>query len=140
MDWTEENVAKLKELVEAGLTSRAIGVALGCSKNAVIGQVMRRGWKLHHKPCGPSSEPKPVPTPFDVLPEVVYEPAAGVAFADLKDTHCRALRPDGDYCGAPIAHPKFSYCEHHKKEYLTTPARMRAREAAEARAKLGRWM
>ena len=190
-----EKEARLRQMVEAHLSSGAIAVALGCSRNAVIGKCKR----LHLRLTGfvkdgqsnatlgaeprfePRFEPKvrsprlpdiprtaarprtetrasaPVPTPFDTLsgwqdaiaelPEVVHEEPMddlpGVAFADLNSTHCRAIGANGRYCGAPIAHEKFSYCTEHAKRYLTTPARLRAQQneeaAAEGRSKLGRW-
>ena len=168
--WTDDKVAALRIGVENSLSASAIGVLLQCSRNAVIGKCRRLGLTLTGRELGGCTDlvpetvasavevaagyeppkprapraPKPVPTPFDVLPEIVHEEPMGdlpgVAFADLNSTHCRALIGDL-YCGAPIAHPKLSYCAEHAKAYLTTPARMRAaqREETDGRANLGRW-
>ena len=41
--WPAERVERLRTLLDAGLDYRTIGVALGCSKNAVSGKVTRLG-------------------------------------------------------------------------------------------------
>lgn len=46
IDWTEELVAKLKELWMSGLSATQVARELGIeSRNAVIGKVHREGWK-----------------------------------------------------------------------------------------------
>lgn len=42
-EWTDENTARLRELWNAGLSTKKIGYELGCSKNAVIGRARRIG-------------------------------------------------------------------------------------------------
>lgn len=39
--WTSEAIERLRALVEEGLSAGAIGLALGCSRNAVIGKLNR---------------------------------------------------------------------------------------------------
>ena len=161
-----EKEARLREMAAAGLSSGTIAAVLHCSRNAVVGKANRLGLRLTGRvsdgqtnaniPGAETPKPRrlprpvrsePTPTPFDVLPEIVHEEPMddlpGVAFADLNSTHCRAIGADGRYCGAPIAHEKFSYCAKHKAVYLTTPAKLRAQQredtAVEGRAKLGRW-
>lgn len=50
MDWTEENVARLRELWEQGLSTAEIGRQLNVTKNAVVGKAHRLGLKARPSP------------------------------------------------------------------------------------------
>jgi hypothetical protein len=42
MNWTKKTIAQLRKLWADGISTRNIGIELGCSKNAVIGQAYRQ--------------------------------------------------------------------------------------------------
>jgi len=43
-DWTEDEILKLKALVDAGVSYSEIGRQMGRTKNAVLGKSRRMGW------------------------------------------------------------------------------------------------
>jgi hypothetical protein len=58
--WTDENVTRLKQLVDKGLTGRAIGDELGISGSAVISKLKRIGLSLRgaKRAFGERSKPR----------------------------------------------------------------------------------
>ena len=65
MAWTDEDIKKLTQLWEQGLSTVAIGQALGISKNAVIGKVHRLQLQARPSPIRTAgkSAPKKAPAP-----------------------------------------------------------------------------
>ena len=61
MSWDAKDVALLKELWATGQSAAQIARRLGCSRNAVCGQLTRLGLKRGHKP--PTAKPKIRPAP-----------------------------------------------------------------------------
>jgi GcrA cell cycle regulator len=135
MTWTEERVAELMRLWEAGRSASEIGRMLGVSKNSVVGKAHRMKLKARPSPIKRGSAPQmrrvavaPVSRPM-VQPEVVRKPVAApvaapaprparaVARANGKGPNC--LWPIGDpgdqdfhFCGAPAV-PGKPYCDEH---------------------------
>lgn len=118
MTWTEERVAKLRELWAQGKTASEIGVALGgVSRNAVIGKVHRL--KL-------SGRPSPIKQrPLEHTPM----PMSGTAtILALSDRSCKwpvgdPLSPDFHFCGKSAA-PSIPYCTDHA-QLAYQPKRMK---------------
>jgi len=59
--WPLERVARLRSLAEQGLSSTAIGIWLGCSKNAVVGKCHRLDIELLHTNFGGGSSGPRIP-------------------------------------------------------------------------------
>lgn len=102
--WTEERLRELSELVEKGLSSKAIGKIIGRTKNAVIGQCRRQGLTLKNKPNRPMKPKKEdsdeiIPLPkhkssasniIKFVPKDSYEAPieASVSIMEKKDGQC----------------------------------------------------
>lgn len=90
MDWTEETIARLKELWEQGLSTAEIGRQIGITKNAVVGKAHRLGLPARpspiRRPGGKSASAKAVDVEKSSVPaertvataEVVAEPPVSV--------------------------------------------------------------
>ena len=69
MSWTDERIAKLKEMWEGGATASQIAEDLGgVSRNAVIGKAHRLGLKARPSPVKEKEKPAPTPTPVAARP------------------------------------------------------------------------
>ena len=120
--WTEERVAKLRELWSQGKTASEIGQALGNgSRNAVIGKVHRL--KL-------SGRPSPIKhRPFEsVVPSTITGGGSATILA-LGDRSCKwpmgdPLSPDFHFCGKSAA-AGIPYCTEHS-QLAYQPKRMRS--------------
>ena len=118
--WIEDPTReqRLREMVQIpGMSARAIGVALGCSRNAVISKVRRTNLQFTNKVgqyfarLGPEA-PKPIAQmpkperqpetsvltifrqarpPKPPAPVEVYGPFRAVPIWDLRDADCRAI-------------------------------------------------
>lgn len=136
MTWTEERVAELMRLWEAGRSASEIGRLLGVSKNSVVGKAHRMKLKARPSPikrggasqmrrpavtaAKPTAQPQPAPKrvvqrPVAATP--VQRPAKAVARASGKGPNC--LWPIGDpgdqdfhFCGEPAV-PGKPYCDEH---------------------------
>lgn len=137
MTWTNERVAELMRLWEAGRSASEIGRLLGVSKNSVVGKAHRMKLKARPSPIkrgaspqvrrvavAPLSKPavqapatQKVAVPQAAAPAPAPRPARSVARAGGKGPNC--LWPIGDpgdqdfhFCGAP-AIPGKPYCDEH---------------------------
>ncbi|MGF1628778.1 MAG: GcrA family cell cycle regulator [Kiloniellaceae bacterium] len=137
MTWTEERVAELMRLWEAGRSASEIGRLLGVSKNSVVGKAHRmklkarpspikRGSTPHVRRVAIATIPKPVaqaataPKPAETRVSAAApapRPVRAVARANGKGPSC--LWPIGDpgdqdfhFCGAPAVAGK-PYCDEH---------------------------
>ena len=64
MSWTDERIAKLKDMWEGGATASQIADELGgVSRNAVIGKAHRLGLKARPSPVKEKEKPAPVAAP-----------------------------------------------------------------------------
>ncbi len=73
MSWTDERIAKLKEMWEGGATASQIADDLGgVSRNAVIGKAHRLGLKARPSPVKEKEKPAPVAAP---APAATMRPA-----------------------------------------------------------------
>lgn len=125
--WTEEKIAEMHRLAEEGLSASAIGRALGCSRNAVIGKLhrvkVRAGLKPERKhPDSPykSGSPRRKYTRRPKLEIVAPAPASGPC-GILDVTGCKwavgfdKSVPGGHlFCDAPKHDER--YCEFHVKQ------------------------
>ncbi len=137
MTWTEERVAELMRLWEAGRSASEIGRLLGVSKNSVVGKAHRMKLKARPSPIKRGSTPQvrrsaaaAMPKPAAQAPaapkQVQERPAAPapaprpsrpVARTNGKGPSC--LWPIGDpgdqdfhFCGEPAV-PGKPYCDEH---------------------------
>jgi GcrA cell cycle regulator len=157
--WTEERHARLEELYREGWTSSQIGAELGCSRNAVIGRIMRSG--LREKGYEEGYRVKPTPTVraaqqrqrlgvprvkrksyvAATLETVAYlEPSHPKKMrlieniVDLKSNSCRF--PIGDPCTANFAYcgndamERLPYCPHHTRIAYSPPQPRRKQEVS----------
>jgi GcrA cell cycle regulator len=111
--WTEERVARLKELwARCELSAAQIAKQLGITRNSVLGKVDRLDLPSHQsRPGAPYSRPetmrppklvKPMPEP-EPDPPMEAAPFLAITFAQLTADTCRYPRGDGPifYCGQP---------------------------------------
>ena len=139
MTWTNERVAELMRLWEAGRSASEIGRLLGVSKNSVVGKAHRMKLKARPSPIkrgaspqvrrvavAPLSKPavQPPTAPKVAVPQAAApapapaaRPSRTVARAGGKGPNC--LWPIGDpgdqdfhFCGAPAV-PGKPYCDEH---------------------------
>ena len=157
MTWTEERVAELMRLWEAGRSASEIGRMLGVSKNSVVGKAHRmklaarpspikRGTGTSPRRAAVSPAPKPVvrvepqpkvERPVPAAPAVqpaVRRAAPAARRASGKGPNC--LWPIGDpgdedfhFCGAPAV-PGKPYCaEHCARAYIVRSSRSESEAA-----------
>lgn len=120
MAWTEEMIAKLREMWEGGAAASAIAETLGegLSRNAVIGKAHRLGL---------AARPSPVKTSDTTAAAERTQPAsvtrraapkaARTTLLDLNDRVCKwpighPNEADFHFCGKPVS-PGFPYCPEH---------------------------
>ncbi|GBQ57868.1 GcrA family cell cycle regulator [Komagataeibacter swingsii] len=96
MEWTEETIARLRDLWQQGLSTAEIGRQLSVTKNAVVGKAHRLGLKPRPSPIRRAAKAAPAPTaeatvapaaestPVAPKPEVTAAPAATAAPAPQK--------------------------------------------------------
>ncbi|MDT8870090.1 GcrA family cell cycle regulator [Komagataeibacter rhaeticus] len=66
MEWTEETIARLRDLWQQGLSTAEIGRQLSVTKNAVVGKAHRLGLKPRPSPIRRAARavtPAPGPKP-----------------------------------------------------------------------------
>ena len=130
MTWTEERVAELIRLWQAGHSASAIGKLLGVSKNSVVGKAHRMQLPSRPSPIKRgSSAPRakrpvqPAIKPITTRP-VAPPPRRRIIRHAKNGRGC--MWPDGDpgepdfhFCGAPALEGK-PYCEEHcARAYIT---------------------
>lgn len=106
MSWTDERIAKLKEMWEGGATASQIADELsGVSRNAVIGKAHRLGLKARPSPVKEKEKPvaAPAPSPVPAAPRPAARPAPEVPRAEpAAATPERAEPRGGDIPSQPI--------------------------------------
>lgn len=141
--WTDERIARLKELQATKISNSAIAAAMSepgfeVSKNSVIGKLHRLGISAARPPraaCGvltairvkrrllargPTGAMRPVPLPPRAEP-IEDIPSPGVSLWEARTGQCRwplnDVAPVSDFlfCGAPVAGEKCSWCVRHRK-------------------------
>lgn len=152
--WKDEDVEKLKELWERGLSGSLIGNELGKTRNAVIGKANRLGLTSRALPCGHGGTPKgvrsgplsikidkpniamvvrrnPKVTPPKFFTERdLLSRKPPISIMELTSTTCHApvgRGPDGlvTYCGDMTFSGK-PFCEGHCAIFYNYEARRRA--------------
>ena len=154
--WSEENVARLRELAAQGLTSREIAAALGegLTRNAIIGKTQRMGiWLKGKQRLAKPDAPEPAASPvrekrprqaakfsFPNEPEPPKFVITGTetTLMGLKNFMCRyPVSADGApmvFCGAPTK--TGSWCDAHRKlVYQPKPGVKRDGEKVELQTK-----
>ena len=139
MSWTEEKVAKLKELWSKGHTASQIAEALGdTTRNAVIGKAHRLN--LSAKSIDANKKNNLVSKKYNdafippartgrrnklrsLLIEKNFEPAKNLTLEELTEDTCKYMdhnvhpnQPDARFCGRKTVNnskQKFSYCPLH---------------------------
>ena len=133
MSWTEEKVAKLKELWGKGNTASQIAGIIGeVSRNAVIGKAHRLNLSAKIKQRLSTSNQKNNNKYYEekviqkrgrrskfksLLIDKNFEPAKNLHLEELTDQTCKYMdghpnEPDASFCGRKTVE-KFSYCPLH---------------------------
>lgn len=114
-NWTDKEIATLREMWGKGYSSRAIAEKLGKSRNAIIGKATRLSLARKKTTTQPA-----VITPIPKAPaEPQKRPVGGVSILDVGHGQCRAvLGSSGDSNGLAImcGQPTFgqtSWCYEH---------------------------
>ncbi|MBS1015914.1 GcrA family cell cycle regulator [Acetobacter persici] len=94
MEWTDETIARLKELWAEGLSTAEIGRRLSITKNAVVGKAHRLSLPPRPSPIRRSDKSKAAPPDSAVK-------AAPVAAAPVKDKAPQPVAPAADTQPAP---------------------------------------
>ena len=138
MTWTEERVAELIRLWQAGHSASAIGKMLGVSKNAVVGKAHRMQLPSRPSPIKQSTMPRRISKPAQpVTKTVITRPAAPPPRRIVRHAKGRSCmwpigdpgEPDFHFCGAPALESK-PYCEEHCARAYITRSRSSGDEAA----------
>jgi hypothetical protein len=135
MQWKTIEVKELQSMIEAGLTAKEVGKAMGRSKNSIIGAAHRLGIKWPAKPEKAKIEKEPrkrcrrqqnisiVINPAPKKEEVMKPATDGVPITELNYRSCRAIvasvgGPMGTalYCGE-ITEESVSFCDYHCSIY-----------------------
>jgi len=120
VEWSADRIAQLRALKAQGLNARKIGLALGTTKNAIIGKLRRLNWSPGDappvEPLGPEAGPAKPPPPPEPPPPPKRMPQC--ALIELTDDACRW--PIGDpgragfaFCGEETAGLGLPYCPAH---------------------------
>ena len=123
-NWTKENCAELERLFRQELSAREIGRQLGCSRNAVIGKLVRSGIRDRDYADGSRKIPKrkpPSPCKATRNEKSPYRPVGFVAPVIEGDSpenppqmaRLSILELDGYTCRWPVGHPRepdFFFC------------------------------
>ena len=114
MSWTDDKIARLRELWKSGLSTAAIGRELDVSKNAVVGKAHRLGLEPRPSPIAAGSPRK---TSGAASGRKTREPARIADVIDLGPQMCRWPFGDPDdkdfhFCAVAAA-PGRPYCEEH---------------------------
>ena len=151
MSWTEEKVAKLKELWGKGNTASQIAEIIGgLSRNAVIGKAHRLGLSgrmaakssnngvsiIRKKRLNLARSQKVI----DISP-VIDEPMNPTSFQDIKDGLCRwplgePEKSDFMFCGRNTKEG-FVYCQAHHKQAYQPLSKVRERKRIKKKFRLG---
>lgn len=125
MSHTDETRAAIRRLWSQGLSTREIGLALGITKNAVVGLAHRMGLE-RPSPIIRRPKPDPLPPARERCQWIEGEPSA--------DDACK--------CGEPvIANPLFRpYCEDHLRRSIGVRVARKPSDEELARKALPRWM
>ena len=115
--WTEDRLAKLRELWDKKLSITKIGEELGVSRNAVAGKAFRLGLEKRQSPIKPSIKPKTQKNEWD---ETLRGPMPlRLVLRSLEWSRNKCLWPYGDpknldfkFCGEPVLSGK-PYCLKH---------------------------
>ena len=115
--WTEDRLAKLRELWDKKLSITKIGEELGVSRNAVAGKAHRLGLEKRQSPIKPSIKPKTQKNKWD---ETSRGPKPlRLVLRSLEWSRNKCLWPHGDpknldfkFCGEPVLSGK-PYCLKH---------------------------
>ncbi|ARW17102.1 GcrA family cell cycle regulator [Komagataeibacter europaeus] len=92
MEWTEETIARLRDLWQQGLSTAEIGRQLSVTKNAVVGKAHRLGLKPRPSPIRRAAKAAPAPAATTV--EATAAPAA---------TESTQAPPKPEVTAAPVA-------------------------------------
>ncbi|MCF8475266.1 MAG: GcrA family cell cycle regulator [Emcibacter sp.] len=120
MSWTDERVAKLRELWDKGLSASQIAkeLAEGVTRNAVIGKAHRMNLASRPSPVKTDSVKKVKKTvEKKVIPVKAKVTSGKVSLLDLTERMCKwpighPGEPDFHFCGEASA-PTFPYCPEH---------------------------
>lgn len=110
MTWNPEDIEKVRQLWERGVTAREIALRVRKSRNAVIGLAFRRKW-----PHGGAEPARGPTTPPKSVPKIVTFPVGEKTPGQCAMLGCRAPRQPGR-----------EMCAEHNTERFMIERRMRA--------------
>jgi GcrA cell cycle regulator len=110
MTWTDEVIARLRELFARNLSSGRIAEELKLTRNQVVGKLDRLGLQRVGPTIGlkkPKREPAPKKeTPRKIPKSVHYE----MAVADVVPLHVELIDLEHDQCRYPYGDGPFTFC------------------------------
>ena len=116
MIWTPERIARLRELIEGGVTYQAAGIDLGITKNAAIGKARRMGIARL-----PDTEPTTELQRIRWRIEMDRDTTQQSTVCPFPEPG-RCVWPDGHpdkpgfhFCGERVAHMGSPYCAPHRR-------------------------
>ncbi len=135
MEWTDERVARLKELWAQGYSARQIAEELGgVTRNAVIGKANRMGLSKPTKSSITRQRKREEGERVRPVAEeaVIVTPDSGVSILTLTTATCRwpighPGEEDFFFCGARTK-PGQPYCEAHSRLAYQTPTPKEAKK------------
>ncbi|MBE7730744.1 GcrA family cell cycle regulator [Komagataeibacter sp. FXV3] len=146
MEWTEETIARLRDLWQQGLSTAEIGRQLSVTKNAVVGKAHRLGLKPRPSPIRRAAKAAPAPaattaeataappavenTPAAPKPEVTATPVTSAAPASEKAPAKAQAVP------TPAPQPKPAGATPVAEDAAPAPRATRAQPRAAAKAAL----
>lgn len=112
--WTEDRLQALKRLWGEGLSITQIGLAIGVTRNAVVGKVHRMGLPKRQSPIVRSGKPQ----------EPKRQKLSPLTYADWGRNNCSwpigdPRSPDFKFCGDPVSEGR-PYCSEHCSMAYTT--------------------
>ena len=122
--WTDEKLAKLKELWELGHSISFIGEKLGVTRNSIAGKAFRLKFPKRQSPI--VSKRKASEKESNSIYEIDTELPLRLALRKIKWSRSKCVWPSGDpkttdfsFCGEPIL-PGKPYCFKHCEMAYTT--------------------
>jgi hypothetical protein len=116
--WTEENIARLKDLFFKGKSMAEISALMpGSTRNGVIGKLHRLNLRNEQRTVTkkkPHKKKPHKPKPIVQRPEQT-SPTDGFSFTDLEHGMCLWSVSSG-FCGAPVVGVRKPYCAEHAQK------------------------
>jgi len=124
MEWTDENVEKLRQLWDEGLSASEIAKRLGITKNSVVGKVHRLCLTARQSPIKNKDVPETKVEPVvEIAPQIIEEKVEVEIVEEVKPivekrykrspNNVKLMELDSHTCRWPIGDPRdedFCFC------------------------------